>query len=82
MLYTVMPLERIYTDFRGREAELHKSGDNSEAEEEYQEVLLPHGRIVTRRNGKDFIVERINSTDMNDYLNEEYYPGKIITRQR
>lgn len=81
MLYTVMPLERIYTDFRGREAELNRK-DEKFAAEEYREVLLPHGRIVTRREGENYIIERVNSTDMRDYLNAEYAPGTTVTKQK
>jgi hypothetical protein len=47
-------------------------------EEEYREVLLPNGRIVTRREGENYIIERLNSTNMKDYLNDEYVPGKNI----
>ena len=36
--------------------------------------VLKHGRVVTRRDGDNYVVQRINSTDMRDYLNEEYSP--------
>ena len=76
MLYTVMPLERIYarplsyTDIR------HEKPKN-ESELEYRDVPLKHGRVLTRREGENYIIERVNSTDMSDYLNDEYVAGKI-----
>jgi hypothetical protein len=77
MLYTVRPLERIYAPpgvFDEKKKE--KPGSTGQTEGEYKEVLLPNGRIVTRREGENYIIERINSTDMQDYLNDEYAPGK------
>ncbi|MDD3174731.1 MAG: YlzJ-like family protein [Herbinix sp.] len=76
MLYTVRPLERIYAvppEYNNKKS--NKTKDQEE-EAEYRDVLLPNGRIVTRREGENYVIERINSTDMNDYLNEKYIPGK------
>lgn len=77
MLYTVRPLERIYAQpevfDRSRE---NKPKAVAENEGEYREVLLPNGRLVTRRQGEAYIIERINSTNMQDYLNEDYVPGQ------
>jgi len=81
MLYTVRPLERVYADPRKDDIEKYKNTEgakNAASEDDYRDVTLPHGRIVTRRSGKDYVVERINSTDMSDYLNEEYTPGKVM----
>lgn len=73
MLYTSVPLERIYFDHNA------KNQDKKEEKElEYKEVLLKHGRVVTCREGNDYVVHKINSTDMSDYLNDDYSPGKII----
>ena len=75
MLYTVMPLERVYarpasyTDIRQEKMQ-------ERTDPQYREVTLPHGRIVTRREGDNYIIERVNSTDMSDYLNLDYSPGK------
>lgn len=73
MLYTVVPLERIYVN--------HNAGNitqKKEEEPEYREIMLKHGRIIARRNGENYVVHRIISTDMSDYLNADYYPGQII----
>ena len=87
MLYTVRPLERIYAQpsvFDPKQSSntkgmsTGKMGDTDSVESQYKEVLLPNGRIVTRRDGENYVVERINSTDMQDYLNDEYVPGKSI----
>lgn len=77
MLYTVRPLERIYADpgvFSQRKQSAPKAGEINNSE--YKEVILPNGRIVTRRDGDNYVIERINSTNMKDYLNQEYVPGK------
>lgn len=76
MLYTARPLERIYAP-----PEVFDPGKNTKAcagnsEAEYKEVILPSGRILTRRDGENYIIERINSTDMSDYLKAEYAPGR------
>ncbi len=75
MLYTVRPLERVYAD--PTVFQQNKKAQNAvNANTDYREVILPNGRIVTRRDGENYIVESINSTDLKDYLNEEYFPGK------
>lgn len=73
MLYTVVPLVRIYVDQRAKD-----QATKEETEPEYKEVLLKHGRVVARREGENYVVQKINSTDMSDYLNADYSPGKII----
>lgn len=73
MLYTVVPLERIYVDQRADNSTM-----KGEAETEYKEVLLKHGRVIARREGENYVVHKINTTDMSDYLNADYSPGKII----
>lgn len=79
MLYTVRPLEQIYAPpsvFKQRNNMSVKADAKGTEEIQYREVLLPNGRIMTRRDGDDYVIERINSTDMQDYLNAEYVPGK------
>ncbi len=75
MLYTSRPLERIYAPPSVFEKKRNAESENI-AEDEYKEILLPNGRVITRRDGDNYVIERINSTDMNDYLNENYFPGK------
>ena len=77
MLYTVTPLERIFARPESY-SDIRQERPVEKAEEEYHDINLKHGRVVTRRNGENYIVERINSTDMTDYLKEEYSPGKTI----
>jgi hypothetical protein len=82
MLYTVMPLERVYANPRSEEEKQWREKHNlkEDSEEEYQEINLQNGRVIAHRSGKNYVVERINSTDMKDYLNEDYSPGKEIKR--
>jgi hypothetical protein len=77
MLYTVVPLERIYAR-PASYTDIKQERPKEKEEIEYHELLLKNGRVIARREGKEFIVERINSTDMSDYLNEAYTPGKSI----
>jgi hypothetical protein len=84
MLYTVIPLERIYADFNKNE-EASKNEKNQQKQDtsmDYKDVQLRHGRLVTRRDGENYVVERVNSTDMSDYLNDEYCPGKVIKNKQ
>lgn len=79
MLYTVRPLERIYANpevFNKNLQKGPKAGGLDNSNMEYKEVMLPNGRIITRRDGDNYVIERINSTSMKDYLNEAYAPGK------
>jgi hypothetical protein len=77
MLYTVVPLERIYAIPRSNDRN-NKDKLKETSEPEYRDVLLPHGRIMARREGENYIIERVNSTDMSDYLKDDYVPGKNI----
>jgi hypothetical protein len=77
MLYTSRPLERIYADPTTFESKKRKQKEQGE-QAEYSEVPLQNGRIVTRRDGENYVIEKVNSTDMKDYLNEQYVPGKNI----
>lgn len=77
MLYTVTPLERVYANPR-REEEMKKEFEQKMAEAEFKDIQLQHGRVLTRREGESYVVERIHSTNMSDYLNQDYFPGKSI----
>lgn len=84
MLYTVVPLERIYS-YR-TESVLGNTRNTEYAEGkdtavEYRNIALKHGNVYTRIDGSDYVVEGIASTDMADYLNAEYMPGARIKRE-
>ncbi len=79
MLYTSVPLERVYHNFREENKPKEKNGPTdhkNNTEDGYKEVMLKHGRIVTKRDGDNDIIQKVYSTDMGDYLNEKYIPGK------
>lgn len=76
MLYTSRPLERIYAPPEVFDQSRSKTTSTDESEAEYKEIMLKNGRIITRRDGDNYIIERIVSTDMSDYLKEEYTPGR------
>lgn len=88
MLYTAKPLERVYADpsvfakkqNSNQKNEISDNSDNKTNMDEYHEVILPNGRIVARKEGKNYVVDKISSTDMKDYLNKDYYPGKNIRK--
>ncbi|SHO53527.1 YlzJ-like family protein [Anaerocolumna xylanovorans] len=74
MLYTVTPLERIYTD-RTKSNIQSKEKEEKSTEVERCSFDVERGKIYTRKEGKDYIIEGIQSTDMEDYLNPLYSPG-------
>ena len=47
MLYTAVLLERVYVDHNAKDQAIKDA-----TEPEYMEVLLKHGRVVTRRTEK------------------------------
>lgn len=79
MLYTVRPLEKIYAIPKTKK-DIEKEEAERAEKTEYQEIDLPSGRILTKRDGEDNIIYRVNSTDMSDYLNADYSPGKAYKK--
>lgn len=81
MLYTIVPLERIYSCrtesvISGKNS--NRETDTPSAAVECKMIALRHGHIYARREGESYIVDSVLSTDMADYLNENYIPGKNI----
>ena len=77
MLYTVRPLERVYAR-PASYTDIKQEKPKNQSETQYREVTLQHGRVVTRREGDEYVVEGVISTDMKDYLNDKYSPGKNL----
>lgn len=78
MIYSVTPLERIYTSRTQSVLNTSKNDGNSENEStavERSDFAVEHGKVYTRREGDSYIIEGIQSTDMEDYLKTEYAPG-------
>ena len=75
MLYTVRPLERVYARPQSY-SDIKQDQPEMKAEEEYREIPLQHGRIITKKSGENYVIEGISSTDMGDYLKDGYAPGK------
>ena len=80
MLYTVTPLERIYANqvqsliiSRYKEDEIKNHGTV-----ERKCIDIQHGKVYARRDGNNYVVDGIISTNMSDYLNNEYTPGTIV----
>lgn len=74
MLYTSTSLERVYHDFNQKP--LIKT--ESENECEYKEFNTEHGHIRAKRTELGYQIDYIHSTNMEDYLNEDYAIGKIM----
>lgn len=74
MLYTITPLERIYKDRTDPLIKSKLSEEESTAVER-SNFEMEHGKIYARKEGTDYIIEGIQSTDMQDYLRTEYAPG-------
>lgn len=71
MLYTVIPIEQIY---RGIKKEI-------EIKKEEKDIQILHGYVSVEKNGESYVVNRVISTDMKDYLNEMYFPGQTISSE-
>lgn len=79
MLYTVIPLERIYTCRTESMLILSKETEkNEDTTVQYKNIPLRYGNVYARKTGDGYVVEKIHSTDMSDYLNEGYMPGTSI----
>lgn len=79
MLYTVVPLERIYSNqARSILDDYRVQSYKAEEKTEYKDIAIPHGRVYARREGNKYIVDKIHSTNMEDYLNNKYSPGSEI----
>lgn len=79
MLYTVVPLERIYSNQARSILDEYRVKSYQATEEiEYKDISISHGRIYARKEGNKYIVDKIHSTNMEDYLNEKYAPGAEI----
>lgn len=80
MLYTVTPLQRIYHN-QAMSSYFHLDAKNREQlqgeqkQEVCREFSIPHGLIETKYEGNRYHIQRVISTDMEDYLKEEYAPG-------
>ena len=70
MLYTVVPLERIYNDMN-----LIKQEEPVECKVFYTK----YGTITTNLVNDEYIIDSIRSTNMEDYLNPDYQPGEVYT---
>lgn len=79
MLYTVRPLEKIYAIPKTKK-DIEKEEAERAEKTEYQEIDLPNGRLLTKRDGESNVICRVNSTDMKDYLNIDYSPGKAYKK--
>lgn len=80
MLYTIVPLERIYSNRTRSVLDDYriKSGHEPDETIEYKDIPIANGKISIRQEGDKNIINRVHSTDMSDYLNVKYAPGTEI----
>lgn len=76
MLYTVKPLETIYSN-KVQSLIISRYGEE-ERGEGITCMDIEHGKIYARKEGEHYIINTIHSTDLNDYLDEKYLPGSIV----
>lgn len=85
MLYTSMPLERIYTNrvssmlIPRNPSTNSKDRETTGSMEEYRSFDIQHGKVYAKLDGESYVVNSISSTDMSDYLNPNYTPGSILS---
>ena len=84
MLYTIVPLENIYSN-RTKSilddymvANLSSGTPNSRTNTEFRNIPIAYGSVTASRRGDKYLVNQVKSTDMSDYLNEKYSPGSEI----
>ncbi len=80
MLYTVIPLERIYSNHNLNYTTNKSVNKNGLSEKDYKEMELDYGKLYARKEGDQYVVDGIQSTDMRDYLKSEYIPGTIVNK--
>lgn len=80
MLYTVIPLERIYNNMTKSIIDEYMAQGllPLDTSSDFKDISIDNGRISAKRQGDKYIVNRINSTNMSDYLDDKYTPGKEI----
>lgn len=80
MLYTIVPLDRIYYNQTTSIVDEYKAQGLLAQDDtsEFVEFSITHGGITARREGDRFVVKQIKSTNMEDYLNPKYAPGSDI----
>ncbi len=80
MLYTVIPLERIYNNMTKSIIDEYVVQGllPLDTSSDFKDISIDNGRISAKRQGDKYIVNRINSTNMSDYLDDKYTPGKEI----
>jgi hypothetical protein len=82
MLYTIVPLERVYSNrtqsILGNSSYRNTVTADAIEESEYKSVSIQYGNLYAKRVGDHYVVDGIRSTDMNDYLNNNYMPGTIL----
>lgn len=76
MLYTVKPLETIYSN-TVQSLIISRYGDR-DISEGITCMDIEHGKVYARKEGENYIIDRIHSTNLSDYLDEKYHPGSII----
>lgn len=72
MLYTIVPLEKVYI------SKTPACNKPEEKEIEIKDISIQNGIVSVRRDKDQYVVEKIWSTDMKDYLNDDYTPGTIM----
>lgn len=80
MLYTIVPLERIYNNRTRSILDDYRVKNSHEPDEtiKYKDMPIAYGKVSIRQEGNKNIVNRVTSTDMSDYLNVKYFPGMEI----
>ena len=81
MLYTVVPLDRIYQNqARSMFYHINPVSELTQSETIYDTVNMEHGFADVRYTEEGYVIERLHSTNMADYLKEEYQPGYLVKR--
>lgn len=76
MLYTVKPLETIYSN--KVQSLIISRYTETDKREGVTCMDIEHGKVYARKDGEHYVVDTIHSTNLSDYLDEKYIPGSIL----
>lgn len=82
MLYSSMPLDRIYKNQVNSliiPRNGYARGNNDSVSENDIKILdITHGKVFAKRDGDNYVVHSLSSTDLRDYMNPKYSMGAVI----
>lgn len=77
MLYTTMPLERIYHNFHDNSLKT----ETNDLSLSRKKIHTKYGNLTVHQEGSHYVIDHFSSTNMEDYLTPKYCPGMTILNE-